>query len=70
MEGQTPSEVVLVFVHFAPGSYELPGYGVFGNGDRVSFPDQAAADAAYETGWFAPPGGVSKRGLSAKEVTE
>lgn len=68
MEGQTPSEVILVFVHSDPGPHELLGYGVFSTGDRVSFPDQAAADAAYETGWFAPSGGTSKRGLSATEV--
>lgn len=67
-EAQTVS---LVFVHPGPGPQEVPGIGVFEPGEVREFPDQAAADAAYETGWFAPPGSRSKRGLTAeREVSQ
>lgn len=66
-----PSPVSMVFVHLGPGPHEVPGFGVFESGQTTEFPNQAAADAAYETGWFAPAGGTSKRGLTAtQEVTE
>lgn len=62
--------VPMVFVHPGPGPQEVPDLGVFEPGESREFPTQAAADAAYETGWFAPPGGKSKRQSSVdKEVT-
>lgn len=69
MEGQTPEEVVLVFRHSMAGPHELPGIGVFSNGDRVSFPNQAAADAARAAGYFVLPEGDSPRQLAAEGST-
>lgn len=60
--------VTMVFVHPGPGPQEVPGLGVFEPGEKRAFPDQAAADAAYETGWFAPPGGKSKRQLLYEQL--
>lgn len=59
--------VHMVFVHSGPGPQEVPGFGVFEPGETREFLNQATADAAYATGWFAPPGGRSLRQLAAEQ---
>jgi hypothetical protein len=58
----------LVFVHPGPVAQEVPGLGVFEPGQTVVFADETAAEAAFNTGWFAPPGGKSLRQLMYEHV--